>query len=177
MLTDLDIQHTNMEHKAQFKLEGNVEIYSFPADRFPNYDSVKKLTEEEKKNYLVEKGDNLVVDLGLDQVKDYLIGTDTTSLLYSGVGSGTSTVTTGDTDLETAIGSRLLIQTRYSGGTGIAKFDSFYAAGDNNGSWNEAIIAQAASGDIFARKLLVSTFTKATTNTAVLAWTITITVT
>jgi hypothetical protein len=158
-----------------FVIRGSVEIYSFPSDKFPDYESVKKISTEEMKNYLVEKGDNMVVDNGLDIIKNHLIGSDTTSILYSGVGSGSTAVTSGDSDLETAIGSRLLIQTRYSGGTGIAKFDSFYSAGDNNGSWNEAILAQASSGNIFARKLLVSTFTKATTNTAVLSWTITVT--
>jgi len=173
----LDIRHTDMENKAQFTVEGNVELYSFPADKFPDYESVKKLTEDEKRKYLVDKGDNMVVDTGLDHVKNLLIGASAVSILYSGVGSGSTAVTSGDTDLETAIGSRLLIQTRYSGGTGIAKFDSFYSAGDNNGTWNESILAQATSGNIFARKILVSPFTKATTNTAVLSWTITVTVT
>jgi hypothetical protein len=158
-------------------IKGNVEIYSFPSDKFPDYESIQKLSEEERRNHLVEKGENMVVNGGLDVVKNLLIGATTTSILYSGVGSGSTAVTSSDTDLETAIGSRLLIQTRYSGGTGIAKFDSFYSAGDNNGSWNEAILAQATSGAIFARKILSSTFTKATTNTAVLSWTLTVTVT
>ena len=164
-----------MENKAQFKIEGNVEIYSFPADKFPDYESIKDM---DKSKYLIDKGDNMVVDYGLDFIKNLLTAATTGSILYSGVGSSTTAVTSANTDLGTAIGSRLAIQTTYSGGTGIAKFDAFYTAGDNNGSWNEAIISPSSSGaNAFARKILVSTYTKATTNTALLSWTITITVT
>ena len=161
--------------KSQFEVTGNVELYSFPADKYPTYESIKNI---DKSKYLVDKGDNMVVDYGLDFIKNLLIASTTGSLLYTGVGSSSTAVTSSDTDLGTAIGDRLAIQTTYSGGTGIAKFDAFYTAGDNNGSWNESIISPSSSGaNAFARKLLVSTYTKATTNTALLSWTITITVT
>ena len=164
-----------MENKAQFKIEGNVEIYSFPADKYPDYESIKNI---DKSKYLIDKGDNMVVDYGLDFIKNLLTATTTGSLLYNGVGSSSTTVTSADTDLGTAIGSRLAIQTRYSGGTGIAKFDTFYTAGDNNGTWNETILSPSSSGaNAFSRKILVSPYTKATTNTALVSWTITITVT
>lgn len=164
-----------MENKAQFKITGNVEIYSFPADKFPTYQSIKGI---DKKQYLIDKGDNMVVDYGLDFIKNLLTATTTGSILYNGVGSSSTTVTSADTDLNTAIGSRLAIQTIYSGGTGIAKFDTFYTAGDNNGTWNETIISSSSSGaNAFARKILSATYTKATTNTALITWTITITVT
>ena len=164
-----------MENKAQFKIEGNVEIYSFPADKYPDYESIKNI---DKSKYLIDKGDNMVVDYGLDFIKNLLTATTTGSLLYNGVGSSSTAVTSADTDLGTAIGSRLAIQTRYSGGTGIAKFDTFYTAGDNNGTWNETILSPSSSGaNAFSRKILVSPYTKATTNTALVSWTITITVT
>ena len=164
-----------MENKAQFKIDGNVEIYSFPADKYPTLESIKNI---DKSQYLIDKGDNMVVDYGLDFIKNLLTAVTTGSILYNGVGSSSTAVTSADTDLGTAIGSRLAIQTRYSGGTGIAKFDTFYTAGDNNGSWNEAIISPSSSGaNAFARKLLVSTYTKSTSNTALLSWTINITVT
>lgn len=161
--------------KAQFGIKGNVELYSFPADKFPTYESIKNLNLED---YKITEGDNMVVDYGLDVVKNLLLGSSSTALLYAGVGSSSTAVTPSDTDLGTAIGSRLAIQTSYSGGTGVAKFDTFYTAGDNNGSWNEAILSQSSSGaNAFARKILSSTYTKSTSNTALLAWTITITVT
>lgn len=164
-----------IRQKAQFEMSGNVEIYSFPADRFPDYESIKDV---DKSQYLIDKGENMVVDYGLDFIKNLLTAATTGSLLYTGVGSSSTAVTSADTDLGTAIGSRLAIQTTYSGGTGIAKFDAFYTAGDNNGTWNEAILSPSSSGaNAFARKILVSPYTKATTNTALLSWTITITVT
>ena len=164
-----------MENKAQFKMTGNVEIYSFPSDKFPTYQSIKDI---DKKQYLIDKGDNMVVDYGLDVVKNLLIGASSTAILYNGVGSSSTAVTSANTDLGTAIGSRLAIQTSYSGGTGIAKFDTFYTTGDNNGSWNEAILSQSSSGaNAFARKILSATYTKSTSNTALITWTITITVT
>ena len=164
-----------MENKAQFKIEGNVEIYSFPADRYPTYESIKNI---DKKPYLIDKGDNMVVDYGLDFIKNLLTAATTGSILYNGVGSSSTAVTSADTDLNTAIGSRVAIQTTYSGGTGIAKFDTFYTAGDNNGTWNESIISPSSSGaNAFARKILASTYTKSTSNTALISWTITITVT
>ena len=164
-----------MENKAQINISGNVELYSFPADKFPDYESIKNI---DKSKYLIDKGDNMVVDYGLDFIKNLLLAVTTGSILYSGVGSSSTAVTSADTNLGTAIGSRLLIQTVYSGGTGIAKFDTFYTAGDNNGTWNESIISPSSSGaNAFARKILVSPYTKATTNTALVSWTITITVT
>ena len=164
-----------MENKAQFKIEGNVEIYSFPADKFPTLESIKNI---DKKPYLIDRGDNMVVDYGLDFIKNLITATTTGSILYNGVGSSSTAVTSADTDLGTAIGSRLAIQTVYSGGTGIAKFDTFYTAGDNNGTWNESIISPSISGaNAFARKILVSPYTKSTSNTALISWTITITVT
>lgn len=164
-----------LKQKAQFKIKGNVSLYSFPSDKFPTYESIKNIDLEK---YKIDVGNNMVVDYGLDFIKNLLTAATTGSLLYNGVGSSTTAVTSADTDLGTAIGSRIAIQTIYSGGTGIAKFDAFYTAGDNNGSWNEAIISPSSSGaNAFARKILSSTYTKATTNTALLSWTITITVT
>lgn len=167
-----------IKQKAQFEVTGNVKLYSFPADKFPTYESIKNLSEKELESFKESEGDNMVVDYGLDFIKNLLTAATTGSILYTGVGSSSTAVTSADTDLGTAIGSRLTIQTRYSGGTGIAKFDAFYTAGDNNGSWNEAILSSASSGaTAFARKILTSTYVKSTSNTALLAWTITITVT
>lgn len=161
--------------KSQINITGNVKLYSFPSDKFPTWDSIKNIDIEK---YKIDEGDNMVVNYGLDFIKNLLTAATTGSLLYTGVGSSTTAVTSSDTDLNTAIGSRLAIQTTYSGGTGIAKFDAFYTAGDNNGSWNEVIISPSSSGaNAFARKILTSTYTKSTSNTALLNWTITITVT
>jgi len=158
---------------SQVRLEANVEIYTFDADEIRSYDDYKKLTKDELEGHLHFKGKNLVVNTGLNFIKDLLTAATTGSITHNGVGSSSTAVVADDTDLITAIGSRLAITNRYSGGTGIGKFDTFYASTDNNGTWRETIMATASTGaNAFARKVITD-FTKATTNTAVAAWTLT----
>ena len=158
---------------SQVRLEANVEIYTFAASEIRSYDDYKKLTKNELEGHLHFKGKNLVLNGGLNFIKDLLTAATTGSVTHNGVGSSSQAVVPGDTDLITAIGSRLAITNRYSGGTGIGKFDTFYASSDNNGTWRETIIATASTGaNAFARKVITD-FVKATTNTAVVSWTIT----
>ena len=80
---------TNMSN-AKFALKGNVKLYSYPANY--TFDKIQKLTESEKNEYLIDKGDNLVVDAGLAQIVDLMIATDTSSFTHCRVGSGTNTL-------------------------------------------------------------------------------------
>jgi len=161
-----------VESKAQFQLTGNVKIYSHPADF--TYEDFKKLTEKEKEECLVFAGDNLVVNAGLNQIVALLIATNTNSITYCGVGSNSTAVTAADTDLNTAIGSRLAITNRYAGTTGVGHFDTFYSSSSNNGTWLETGLFDASSsGNMICRKI-ISSFVKSSTNTATVAWTLTL---
>ena len=51
-------------HKSQVSIIGNVKLYELPPDF--KYDDFKKL--EDKNRYLIDSGDNLVVDAGLQQI-------------------------------------------------------------------------------------------------------------
>lgn len=167
------VKNTMMRNHAQFKIKDNVKVYGFDAKKIKTYKDYLKLKNKEK--YLVVEGKNLIVNVGLNFIKDLLTATVTGSITHCGVGSNSTAAAATDTDLNTAIGSRLAITNRYSGGTGIAKFDTFYASGDNNGTWLETIIATASAGaNAFARKIIGS-FVKSSSNTAVVGWTITIT--
>lgn len=161
-----------MDSKAKFAIKGNVELYEFPADY--TFDKIQKLNPEEKKAYLKDKGDNLVVDTGLAQIVDLMIGTDTSSFTHCRVGSGTNTPAAGDTDMQTIIGTGLTVTNRYRSGA-VAYFDTFFSTSSNNGTWAETGIANASTGsDLLCRRKFSSTFSKTSSNTALVAWTITL---
>ena len=159
-------------NKAKFSIRGNVKLYEFPPDY--TYDTIKNLTPEEKELHLKDQGDNLVVDSGLAQIVDLMIGTDTSSFTHCRVGSGTNTPAAGDTDLQTIIGSGVTVTNRYRSGA-VAYYDTFFSTSANNGSWEETGIANASTGsDLLCRRKFSSTFTKTSSNTALVAWSITL---
>ena len=168
-----------ISNKAQFSINTNVELYGFDAKFVPTFEEYKKLKEKDelKKHIIYEQhGSNLVVNQGLNFIRDVMIASTTGSITHTQPGTSSTAVAASDTALGGAIGSRLAAADRYSGGTGIINIDTFYTAGDNNGSWAEVGAFTASSGgSMIARKILSSTFTKATTNTALLAWTFTMT--
>lgn len=161
-----------LKEKTSSNLKTNVKLYSFPANF--TYEDVKRLRENgELEKYLVDEGKNLVVDAGLQQIIDLMVGKNTTSFTHCSTGSGTNTPAAGDTDLQTSLG-RVAISERYRSGLSAA-FDTFFVAGDNNGSWNETGIHTAASGGtMLCRRKFGATFTKASTNTALIQWTVTL---
>jgi hypothetical protein len=162
-----------MDPNAKFSIKGNVELYEFPEDfTYHDYLALKKNNEHIK--YLKDKGDNLVVDAGLTQIIDLMIATDTLSLTHCRVGSGTNTPAAGDTDMQTIIGSGVTVTNRYRSGS-VAYFDTFFSTSANNGSWEETGIANAATGsDLLCRRKFSATFTKASTNTALISWSVTL---
>ena len=165
-----------MDSKAKFALKGNVELYEFPENfTYQDYQVLKKHNEHGK--YLIDKGDNLVVDAGLSQIVDLMVGTDTSSFTHCRVGSGTNTPAAGNTDMQTIIDTGITVTNRYRSGA-VAYFDTFFSTSANNGSWEETGIANASTGsDLLCRRKFSSTFTKASTNTALIAWSITLSAT
>lgn len=162
-------------NNAKFMLKGNVKLYSYPADY--TYSKIQKLSESEKNEHLIDKGDNLVVDAGLAQIVDLMIGTDTSSFTHCRVGSGTNTPAAGDTDMQTIIDSGVTVTNRYRSGA-VAYYDTFFSTTSNNGTWAETGIANASTGsDLLCRRKFSATFAKTSSNTAVVAWTITLSAT
>lgn len=153
-------------------MKGNVKLYEYPPDY--TFEFIKTLSDKEKDNFLVDRGDNLVVDVGMAQIVDLMIATNTSSFTHCVVGSGTNTPAAGDTNMQTIISTGVAVTNRYRSGA-IAYFDTFFSTTANNGSWEETGISTTSAGTVLlCRRKFASTFTKATTNTAVVAWTITL---
>lgn len=158
--------------KAKIRLVGNVSLYELPKDFI--YNDFKGLTEKEKTSYLINKGDNLVVNTGLYQILDLMLGIDTSSFNYCRVGSGSTTPVATNTDLETIIGSGVLVSDRYKTGE-IGYFNTFFSASSNNGTWNETGLANASTGgDLLCRRVFSVPFVKNTSNSAIVSWVITL---
>lgn len=158
--------------KAKFNIIGNVEIYSLP-NNF-TYSDYHNLSKEQKHEYLVEKGENLVVDVGMQYIIDLMIAVVSGSFTHCRVGSGSTTPASSDTALQTIIGSGLTVTNRYRSSLS-GHWDTFFSTSDNNGTWNETALATASTGGtILCRRVLGTPFVKSSSNTAVVAWTITL---
>ena len=158
--------------KAKFNIVGNVKLYSYPSDY--TFEMIKNLSKEERELHLVDQGNNLVVDMGLAQIVNLMVGANTTSFTYCRVGTGTSTPLAGDTDMGTILSTGVIISSRYRAGV-VAYFDTFFSTTANNGTWTETGIATASTGgELLCRRKFTSSFVKATTNTALVSWSITL---
>ena len=161
-----------MNTDAKFQLKGNVKLYEFPPDY--TYEYIKTLTENEKAPFLKDRGDNLVVDVGLAQIVDLMIATNTNSFTHCVVGSGTDTPAAGDVNMQTIIDTGIVVTNRYKSG-GVGYFDTFFSTTANNGTWTETGISTTSAGTILlCRRKFSSSFVKDTTNTALVAWSITL---
>lgn len=159
---------------SQFEIRANVFLYEFPAHfTYQDYLVLKKYPEQ-LRPYLRDKGHNLVVDTGLQLIADSLVGDDDDSLTHCAVGTGTNTPAAGQTALQTETGSRVAITDKYRSGQ-TANFDTFYSTSDANATWEETGLFDASSsGVMFCRRTFSSSFTKSTSNTAIVAWVITL---
>lgn len=157
-------------HKSQISITGNVELYSLPPDfKYEDFELLKN-----KEKYLVDKGDNLAVDSGLQQILLLMIGSNTNSFTLCGVGTGTGTPVSTDTALGTSLGTNT-INSRYRVGN-TAYFNTFFGKNDENGSWEETGLFTAGS-IMLCRRKFTSTFVKSTSNAAVVSWSISLTAT
>lgn len=164
-------EEARLKPSSNLRLSGRVELYVLPATfTFQDY---QNLTELEKKQYLWDEGDNLVVNAGADQLVNLMIGVNTNSFTKNGVGSSGTAVSAAQTALVAQIGSQLTVTSRSLESTGKAHFDTFYGSGDNAGTWLETGIFTA--GAVMLCRKVIASFVKTTSNTAVVAWTITLT--
>ena len=111
---------------------------------------------------------NVIANAGMQHMLEILTGDEATfyTIDYCGVGSGSTAPVVGDTDLETAIGSRKAVTNPFRTNQ-TATFSTFYASADNNGTWREVITAwESSGGDILNHALFDAAFTKDTTKTA-----------
>ena len=156
--------------KSQLSITGNVKLYSGDF----TFDEFEKFTSVEKNKYLIDRGDNLAVDAGLQQLLLLAIGSNTNSFTLCGVGSGTGTPVNTDTALGTSIGTNTINSKYIVGNT--AYFNTFFGKNDEAGSWNETGLFTTGLVMLCRRKF-AATFTKDTSNAAVISWSISLTAT
>lgn len=153
-------------------LDYNVEVFSLPADW--TYADFQALSDRAKEGFLHERGHNLVVNAGLDQIGNLILGINTSSFTHCGVGSDGTAAAAGQTALTTQIGSRVSVTSRYLVSTGAAHFDTFFDSSTGAGTWLEVGLFTASSGGTMLARKVISSFVKSTSNTAVVAYTVTI---
>lgn len=155
------------------KLIGSVRYQLWDAEKYPSYTSIIRARHHGVKPEKEGVNHNIVVTVGLQHIINILIGTEGSKYIVSecGVGSGSTTPDVGDTDLETAIGSRKTITDKFrTNQTGT--FSTFYNSSSNNGTWREAALfwLTSGSGDMICHALFASAFTKDSSKTAVVDW-------
>lgn len=116
---------------------------------------------------------NLVVGSGLDFIASRMGGTSSSVMSHMGIGSGTTAAANGDTDLQSALGSRASITSTTVTDNAIQYVASF-AAGVGTGAVTEAGVFNASSaGDMLCRTVF-SVVNKAAEDSMTITWTITI---
>lgn len=118
---------------------------------------------------------NMFVTVGKAWLGDVMIGVKATTLSYVGVGSGTTAPAAGDTDVETPIGARHIYTDRFRS-SNIVTISTFFASGENNGTWgNAGLFTAVTAGDMFCHSTFAAPVTKSTANTQTIDFDLTIT--
>ena len=131
---------------------------------------------------VVAEGPNLVVTAGLNQLASALIGADTFSATswYLELGTGTTAVNAGDTALVTPDTATWRTASVAEVSSATATLEAFYPTSVANGSWTELALfsgatATAGSGTLFAR--ILTSWSKTSSQTATVSWTVTLSTT
>jgi len=131
---------------------------------------------------VVAEGRNLVVAVGLNQLASALIGSDSfgATTWYIELGTGTTVVNAGDVALVTPDSETWRVATSASVSSATTTIETFYPTSVANGSWTELALfsganATAGSGTMFAR--LLTSWTKTSSQTATVSWTVTLSTT
>jgi hypothetical protein len=115
---------------------------------------------------------NLVVDAGLNLIRDRLAGTSSASVTHLAVGTNAAAVTALQTTLSTEVFRNVLTQTITSS-TKTVQFKLYLAANEANGNTLREIGLFTAStgGTMYARALLASPIVKNASTTVTFTWT------
>ena len=117
---------------------------------------------------------NLVVSAGLNFICDRMEGTSEAVMSHMGLGSGTTAVAAGNTDLESILGSREALDSTTVSSNTITYVSSF-EAGDATGAVTEAAIFNASSSGTMLCRVVFAAINKAAADTMSVTWVITLT--
>ena len=119
---------------------------------------------------------NLVVATGLTFIASRMKDATATAMTHMGLGSGTTNVAAGQTDLVTLLGSREVLDSTTASSNTIVYVSSF-EAGDATGAVTEAGIFNAASSGTMLCRVKFNVVNKAADDTMAVTWTITLSAT
>ena len=117
---------------------------------------------------------NLVVSAGLTFICSRMAGVSADVMSHMALGSGTTAVAAGDTDLESILGSREALDSSTASSNTIAYVSSF-EAGEGTGAVTEAGIFNAATSGTMLCRVVFPVVNKQADDTMSVTWTITLT--
>jgi hypothetical protein len=123
----------------------------------------------------VRESTNLVVNAGISQLANVLIGANVKSdLYYIGASSDTTTVAATDTSVPSLIGT-LPAATRYTSGSPVttANIVVFASGSQLNGTWNKLALYYSDNSTLFA-EVNITTFSKTSAYSATITWSVTV---
>jgi hypothetical protein len=117
---------------------------------------------------------NTIVNGGYDFICD-VIGNTTqpNDMAWTGIGTGSTGVTGGDTTLETEV-ARVANVYAHSTGTKVFTMTADYAAGTGTGAITESALLNAASGGTMLNRIVFSVINKGASDTLQVVWSITL---
>lgn len=125
----------------------------------------------EKEFRLVHEENNLVVTAGLNLIRARLFTSSSSAYIqYGAAGSGSTTPTGTDTDLESVIGSRVALTDVNTVTDGEVTVEWSYGFSDGNGSHSEAGLFTAASSGTMLCRATFSAKTKDSTIERIYRW-------
>lgn len=156
------------------KISGSLKLSCFRASEVPDASTYRELRSQGEVEGWETYSDsihNIVVTSGFRRLNDSMISSTGVNLDYIGVGSSSTTPALSDTALGTQI-TRVQADDRFRVGNTSCVISAFFSSSTGNGSWNESGTFNAASGgDMFSHALFSSTWTKTSSDVAVVEWT------
>lgn len=117
---------------------------------------------------------NLVVDTGLNFIADRMEGVSTGVMSHMEVGTGTTAAASGDTTLETAVGSSRTALTSTTVASNTVEYVCTFGAGTGTGALTEAgIFNDPTAGSMLCRTVF-AVINKNAGDSMTITWTITI---
>lgn len=116
---------------------------------------------------------NLVVTAGLNLIRDALNGGTIDPISHFAVGTGSTAVTAGDTELDTEV-EREVVTAKTTGSASLV-IQYYLASGTANGNTlaEAGLFNDATAGDMYARVVLGSTIAKTAAVAVSFTWTLT----
>ena len=116
---------------------------------------------------------NTIVTAGKNDIASLITGAGSV-MTHMGVGTGTTGVTAGDTDLGTALDRNALVTSGGTASTNTIEYESVWNAGDGTGALTEAGLFSASTGGTMLARTTFSAVNKSASDILTITWTVTV---